>query len=80
MLAWGPDKAAAPRLFLVSSDRRKLLLLGGIETELLDVSQEAEESAHLLAAHSRRQVGDLDHCSPRYSAHCANDKAILLMY
>lgn len=44
-------------------------LLGRVEPQLLDVSQETEESAHLLATHGRRQVGDLDDSSPWYPAH-----------
>lgn len=35
-------------------------LLGGIEPQLLDISQEAEERPHLLAGHGRGEVGDLD--------------------
>lgn len=49
-----------------------LHLLGRVEPQLLDVPQETEQSAHLLAAHGRGQVGDLDDSSPWYPAHCAN--------
>lgn len=47
------------------------LLLGRVEPQLLDVSQETKQSAHLLAAHGRGQVGDLDDSSPGYPAHRA---------
>lgn len=46
-------------------------IVGRVEPQLLDVSQETEQCAHLLAAHRRGQVGDLDDSSPRYPAHCA---------
>lgn len=45
-------------------------IVGRVESQLLDVSQEAEQSSHLLAAHGRWEVGDLDDSSPRYPAHC----------
>lgn len=47
-------------------------VVGRVEPQLLDVSQETEESAHLLAAHGRGQVGYLDDGCPRYPAHCAD--------
>lgn len=46
-----------------------LRLLGRVKPKLLDVAQEAEQSAHLFAAHGRGQVGHLDDGGPRYPAH-----------
>lgn len=45
-------------------------LLGRVEPQLVDVPQEAEESAHLFAADGGGQVRDLDDVSPRNPAHC----------
>lgn len=62
-----------PRIRGVASlDPRTSHLLGWVEPQLLDVPQETEQSAHLLAAHGRGQVGDLDDSSPWYSAHFTN--------
>ena len=66
--------AARPQIRGVSllDMQDRVRLLGRVEPQLLDVSQETEQSAHLLAAHGRGQVGDLDDSSPWYPAHCAN--------
>lgn len=65
------EQAAHPRCRL-ASNAGVGGLLGRVEPQLFDVSQETEQSAHLLAAHGRGQVGDLDDSCPRYPAHCAN--------
>lgn len=46
--------------FYRSGGRRGPHLLRGIEAQLLDISQEAEESSHLLTGHGGGQVRDLD--------------------
>lgn len=45
-------------------------LLRWVEPQFVDVSQEAEESAHLLTADGGGEVCDLDDISPRNAAHC----------
>lgn len=44
----------------LSTPRSQPRLLWGIEAQLLNIAQEAEESPHLLASNRRREVRDLD--------------------
>lgn len=62
------EEAADPRCWLATTAENGLLRW--VEPQFVDVSQEAEESAHLLTADGGGEVCDLDDISPRNAAHC----------
>lgn len=62
------EEAADPRCWLANTAENGLLRW--VEPQFVDVSQEAEESAHLLTADGGGEVCDLDDISPRNAAHC----------
>lgn len=67
------NTGGVPVLYIAHFGReRQRGIVGRVEPQLVDVSQEAKQGAHLLAAHGRGQVGNLDDSSPWYPAHCAN--------
>lgn len=61
-------EAADPRCCLAATAENSLLRW--VEPQFVDVSQETEESAHLLTADGGGQVCDLDDISPWNPAHC----------
>lgn len=62
------EEAADPRCRLAATAGNSLLRW--VEPQFVDVSQETEESAHLLTADGGGQVCDLDDISPWNPAHC----------
>lgn len=62
------EEAADPRCCLATTAENGLLRW--VEPQFVDVSQETEESAHLLTADGGGQVCDLDDISPWNPAHC----------
>lgn len=49
-----------------------------VESQLLDVPQEAEQSSHLITANRRRQISDLNHVRSRHPVHFKIDRGSIL--